>query len=137
MAQDETEFDRLLRETREWEARDRARHPAFGMKDDAGGDAFPPASRVPTATIGELEKKAAADVASKPPPKAQAASSQAPNAAAPHSGDVTWGDLKAAMKQARAQAKAQSQTTRVRRKGGWGWVWVLILLYFLFRHFVR
>ncbi|HXS52389.1 MAG TPA: hypothetical protein VN782_07650 [Usitatibacter sp.] len=77
MAQDETEFDRLLKETREWEARDRARHPASAMKDEGDGDSFRPASRAPTVTTGELEKKTTADLNLKPPPKAQAAQPQA------------------------------------------------------------
>jgi len=112
MAQDETEFDKLLREAREWEARDRARHPPFGMEDHAGDE--PSMPQAPKARV--------------PKP----ATPQAPKPA-----EATWGTLKAAMKQAQAQARSQTQATRARKKGNWGWVWVPILLYFVFRHFVR
>lgn len=59
MAHDETEFDKLLKETREWEARDRARHKGLGMNEDARPDGFAPASRAPSIATGELGKKAA------------------------------------------------------------------------------
>ena len=123
MAQDETEFDKLLKETREWEARDRERHKHSGMNGDAERDGFAPASRAPSVTTGEFGKNATDVGPSREPPRML----ETPKPA----GAIRI--LKAAVK----QAQAQPETTRARRKGGWGWIWVVILMYFLFRHFVR
>jgi len=125
MAHDETEFDKLLKETREWEARDRARHKSSGMKDEGGAEPFPAPSRAPTVTIEELEKRTAVDLGRKPepPPKVEM-----PKPAAA---------IKVALKTAMKQAQAQQAADRTRKKGGWGWIWVVILLYFIIKHFAR
>ena len=138
MASDETEFDKLLREAREWEARDRARHPPFGMKEDGDADPFPrpSPSPAPTATIEELRKKIAIDVKPKmeapdigPAPKMGALPSiDAPKAAAA---------IKGAIQDAMKQAQSQRTTVREKKKGGWGWIWILIVLYFFFKAFLR
>ena len=127
MASDETEFDKLLRETREWEARERARHPPFGMKEDGDADPFPrpspspspSPSPAPTVTIEELRKKVAMGVKPR---------IDAPKAAAA---------IKGAMQDAVKQAQAQRTTVREKKKGGWGWIWILIVLYILFKTFLR
>ena len=49
MAQDETEFDKLLKETREWEARDRARHGSSAMREDEPVPVAPGRTRMPAA----------------------------------------------------------------------------------------
>ena len=129
MASDETEFDKLLREAREWEARDRARHPPFGMKEEGDGDPFPrpspspsppsSSSPAPTVTIEELRKKVAMGVKPR---------IDAPKAAAA---------IKGAIQDAMKQGQAQRTTVREKKKGGWGWIWILIVLYFFFKAFLR
>ena len=124
MARDETEFDRLLNEAREWEARDRARHRSFGMKEDGAAQPFPAASRAPAVTGEGPGRKAAPGRAPKlgPTPGME-----------PRTPPKIMSVLETAMKEMQAQAAAN----RAKRKGRWGWIWVPILLYFVFRHFVR
>ncbi len=146
MASDETEFDKLLREAREWDARDRARHPPFGMKEDGDADSFPRASpsppSAPTVTIEELRKKIAIDVK----PKTEAAKIEAPDVGpAPRMGALPSIDapkaaaaIKGAIQDAMKQAQAQRTTVREKKKGGgWGWIWILVVLYFFFKTFLR
>jgi len=127
MAQDESDFEKLLQEAREWDARDRARHKSL-MSDRNGADPFPTASRAPTVTVEELGKKAATDFDRKraPPPRAEAPRAEAPRPAA---------SIKVALKTAVKQAQAQSAAGRAARKGNWGWIWIAILLYFIIKHF--
>ena len=148
MASDETEFDKLLRETREWEARERARHPPFGMKEDGDADPFPrpspspSPSPAPTVTIEELRKKIAIDVK----PRVEAPKIEPPDVGpAPKMGALPRIDapkaaaaIKGAIQDAVKQAQAQRTTVREKKKGGgWGWIWILIVLYFFFKTFLR
>ena len=57
MAQDETEFDKLLKETREWEARDRARHGSSAMSEDEPAPGVPAPPRTPTKTAMPISMK--------------------------------------------------------------------------------
>jgi len=125
MARDETDFDKLLKETREWEARDRDRRKSFGMKDDEAMEPPSVASRAPTVTVEELRRRTRPDLEPKAGP---GPAMQAPNPAAA---------IQAALKTGIRQAQAQRTTERARRKRGWGWIWLLIALYFVFKHFVR
>jgi len=124
MTHDDTDFDRLLKETREWEARDRARHKSIGMKDGDGAEPFPAGPRAPTVTVEELERKTAADLKPirEPPPGAET-----PKPATA---------IKIALRAVK-QAQAHRPADRARSKGGWGWIWALILLYFIIKHFTR
>jgi hypothetical protein len=125
MAHDETDFDQLLKEAREWDARDRQRHKAM-MQDDAVAQAFPTAaSPPPTVSIGELQKKATADLGTARRPDVKMHAVQAAKAFR----DV----LQTAAKRPREPAKAE----RAKRKGGWGWIIYLIAAYFFFKHFLR
>lgn len=127
MASDETEFDKLLREAREWEARDRARHPPFGMREDGDADSFSRTSPSPppTVTIEELRQKGA--IGAKPRMGAL------PGIDAPKAAAAIKGAIHDAMK----QAQAQRTTVREKKKGGWGWIWIVIVLYFVFKTFLR
>jgi hypothetical protein len=125
MAHDETDFDQLLKEAREWDARDRQRHKAM-MQDDGAGQALPTAaSPPPTVSIQELQKTVAADPGTATRPDVKMHAAQAAKAFR----DV----LETAAKRPREQAKAE----RAKRKGGWGWIIYLIAAYFLFKHFLR
>lgn len=135
MAHDETEFDKLLKEAREWDARDRARHKSSVMEEDGAAEPFPPASRAPMVTIEELAKKTAADLGPKrEPPKVET-----PTVETPKPTVAIRAALGTVVKQAQAQRVADraKAADRAKRKGGWGWIWVLILLYFVFKRFVR
>jgi hypothetical protein len=132
MSNDETEFDKLLKEAREWDARDRARHKAFEMQDDAAGDSFASRPRAPVATIGELEKKDAMDLRAGREPSGIEAPSRPSTA--------IKSVLKTAVSQAKArQANARQGTERTRAKGGgWGWiVWALVIAYFVFTRYLN
>ena len=130
MAHDETDFDQLLKETREWEARDRQRHKSFGMKEDDGTEAFPAApARAPTVTLEELHKKVAADLGKAPQP---AAKMQAIKAA-----KAFRIALETAAKRPR-ESQPPAKAERAKRKGGgWGWIIYLIAAYFFYKHFLR
>lgn len=125
MANDDTEFDKLLKEAREWDARDRARHKSL-MKDDDAADSFVAPSRAPTVTIAELGKKAAVDLN---------AGRQAPRMETPKPAP----SFKVALKTVVKQAKAQQATERAKPKAsGWGWIiWALIIGYFVLKRFVH
>jgi len=138
MAQDETEFDKLLKEAREWEARDRARHKPFAMKEDGDARPFPPASRAPAVTVEELEKKTAADL--QPPKREAPPKAQAPRVEMQKPAAAIKAAFETVVKQAQAQRAADRAKApeRAKRKGGWGsLIWVLILLYFIFKHFLH
>ncbi len=124
MAKDETDFDRLLKEAREWEARDRARHKPFGMDEEVDSPPSPAASSAPEVTIEELRKKARANARNAPP---------AATLETPTSPKEVMTALKAAMKQRQSVRVAQ----RTKGKGGWGWIWLLIILFFVVKHFMR
>jgi predicted Zn-dependent protease len=141
MAHDETDFDKLLREAREWDARDRARHKSSAMTDGGAAEPFPAASRGPTVSIGELEKKTAMDLGPKreATPKAERPKVEMLRAETPKPVAAIKTAFETVMKQAQAQRAADraKAADRARRKGGWGWIWLLIALYFVFKHFVR
>ena len=125
MANDDSDFEKLLKEAREWDARDRARHQSL-MKDDSGADSFAIPSRAPTVTIDELEKKAAVDLNA----GRQRPMMETPKPAA---------SIKVALKTAVKQAKAQQTMERAKPKGsGFGWIiWALIIGYFVFKRFLH
>ena len=137
MPQDETEFDKLLKETREWEARDRARHKAFAMKDDGDAEPFAAASRAPAVTVDDLRKKVAADL--QPPMRETAPKAQAARVEMPKPATAIKAALETVVKQAQTQRAADraKAAERTKGKGAWGWIWVVVLLYFIFKHFVR
>lgn len=125
MSSNESDFDKLLKEAREWDARDRARHKSFDMEGD--GDARPSmaGSRAPVVTIEELAKRVDADVQ---PSRALSAPKTAPQKRA----QAVTNALNAAMKQKQAQAHAERG-----KRGGWGWMWLLVFLYFAIKFFAH
>jgi hypothetical protein len=129
MSNDETEFDKLLKDAREWDARDRSRHKGFDMQDEGAGEPFASRPRAPVVTIEELEKKEAADLhAGREPPRIETPAKAATA-------------IKAVLKTAVSQAKAEQAKARERARpkgGGWGWiVWALVIAYFVFKHYLR
>lgn len=124
MASDETEFDKLLKEAREWDARDRLRHKPL-IRDEGDAEPFATASRAPVVTIAELEKKTVDLNAGR----------QAPRMEAPKIGP----SIKIALKTAVKQAKAQQATERAKTKsGGWGWIiWALVIGYFVLKRYLH
>jgi hypothetical protein len=130
MSDDETEFDKLLREAREWDARDRSRHKAFDMDEDAA-DSFAARPRAPV-VLDEQAKKGATDPgAGREPPRMEAPAKAA---------STIQAALKTAVSQAKAErAKARQATGRARPKGGgWGWiVWALVIAYFIFKRYLH
>ncbi len=143
MAQDETEFDKLLKETREWEARDRARHKSSMMEDGAEAS-FPAASRAPMVTIEELEKKTAVGLEPTRDAQAQAkaqaqARVQTPKVEVPRAAATIKAAIETAMKQAQVLRTTDrgKAAPRAKGKGGWSWIWWLVALYFIFRHYLR
>ena len=118
MANDETEFDKLLRETREWEARDRARHQSRAMEDDSAPRPRGPASPRPTVTVEELRGKAAKSLA------AEKMTSAGPA-------------IKMALKSALKNADAQQRAAKGSKGSAWGWIWAILILFFIVRHFIH
>ncbi|HEX3097558.1 MAG TPA: hypothetical protein VHQ02_07560 [Usitatibacter sp.] len=57
MSQDETEFDKLLKETREWEARDRARHGPSAMSENDAAPVVPGPTRTPAKAAEPISMK--------------------------------------------------------------------------------
>ena len=131
MAHDETEFDKLLKEAREWDARDRARHKSFGMQEGGAEPAFQAASRAPTVTLGELGRNATPNLEASREPPSNAPAAKPALAAKP--APALKLAIKTAVKQAQAQAAAQPRKS----KAGWGWIVWLVVLYFVFKHFLR
>lgn len=117
MANDETEFDKLLRETREWEARDRARHQSRSMEDHSSPTSRAPASPRPTVTVEELRGRTIKSIAA-----------ERTAAAGPAIKMV----LKSALKNADAQRAAKGA-----KGSAWGWIWAILILFFIVRHFIH
>jgi hypothetical protein len=123
MGSDESDFDKLLKEAREWEARDRARHRSFAVEGD--GEARPPAA-------GPQAPRSAAEA------HAKGADAMPGRGAfmkpAPRERVQT---ITEALRAAMARTQAQAQANPRKRGGGWGWIWVLVVLYFLFRRYLH
>ena len=96
MAQDETEFDKLLKEAREWDARDRARHKSFDIAQGAEAPRAP--QPAPAAT-----------------PKPAEATWGAMKAA-----------MRQAKAQSRAQARSQPTGARRKSAWGWIWLAIVL-----------
>jgi hypothetical protein len=128
MDQDETEFDKLLRETREWEARDRQRHKSVAMADDRPSE-FPRPSppKAPSVTVEDILGRSTKPVSSPKPASTPPATPAG----------VTMSDFKAAFKAAAKATEAQRTAGRRGKASPWGWIWAILILFFLIRHFAR